>query len=136
MPNLFILLDSYNDGKLSVKELRSAHDRLIPLEPSGGKMVTRAILQPAAVVRLGHWIYGNYDPNLLAQQTGNAGYIPQPVAPGAGPIWLRKLDRNGDGDVSRTEFVGSKAAFDAIDANKDGLISLEEAEAYDKRSRK
>lgn len=136
MPNLFILLDSYNDGKLSVKELRSAHDRLIPLEPSGGKMVTRAILQPAAVVRLGHWIYGNYDPNLLAQQTGNAGYIAQPVAPGAGPIWLRKLDRNGDGDVSRTEFVGSKAAFDAIDANKDGLISLEEAEAYDKRSRK
>jgi len=46
------------------------------------------------------------------------------------------MDRNGDGDVSRTEFVGSNASFDAIDANKDGLITLEEAEAYDKRTRK
>ena len=136
VPNLFTLLDSNNDGKLSVKELRSAYDRLIPLEPSGGKMVTRAILQPAAVVRLGHWIDGNYDPNLLPQQTGTAGYGALPVAPGAGPIWFRKMDRNGDGDVSRTEFVGSKVSFDAIDANKDGLISLEEAEAYDRRSRK
>jgi hypothetical protein len=45
------------------------------------------------------------------------------------------MDRNGDGDVSRSEFLGTKAEFDAIDTDHDGLISLEEAEAYDKKMR-
>jgi len=45
------------------------------------------------------------------------------------------MDRNGDGDVSPTEWLGSKEDFDAIDTDKDGLISLEEAEAYDARAR-
>ena len=55
----------------------------------------------------------------------------QPIVPQKGPLWFRKMDRNGDGDVSRSEFLGTKAEFDAIDADKDGLISLAEAEAYD-----
>jgi hypothetical protein len=50
-------------------------------------------------------------------------------------VWFRKMDRNADGDVSRSEFLGTKAEFDAIDADKDALISLEEAEAYDKKMR-
>jgi Ca2+-binding EF-hand superfamily protein len=50
-------------------------------------------------------------------------------------MWFRKMDRNADGDVSRSEFLGTKAEFDAIDTDKDGLISLEEAEAYDKQNR-
>jgi hypothetical protein len=46
------------------------------------------------------------------------------------------MDRNGDGDVSRSEFLGSKEDFDAIDTDRDGLISAEEAEAYDRKMRK
>ncbi len=56
--------------------------------------------------------------------------------PQKGPLWFRKMDRNGDGDVSRGEFLGTKAEFDAIDTDHDGLISLEEAEAFDKKMRK
>ena len=41
-----------------------------------------------------------------------------------------------DGDVSRREFLGPAAAFTAIDTDGDGLISLAEAEAYDKKVRK
>ena len=55
--------------------------------------------------------------------------------PQKGPLWFRKMDRNGDGDVSRSEFLGTKAEFDAIDTDHDDLISLDEAEAYDKKMR-
>jgi hypothetical protein len=45
------------------------------------------------------------------------------------------MDRNRDGDVSRREWLGSEEEFRAIDTDGDGLISLEEAEAYDKKMR-
>ena len=53
--------------------------------------------------------------------------------PARGPVWFQKMDRNRDGDVSRKEFLGTDEQFRAIDANGDGLISVEEAERYDKR---
>jgi hypothetical protein len=37
------------------------------------------------------------------------------------------MDRNGDGFVSRREFIGTRAAFDRLDRDRDGLISPEEA---------
>jgi hypothetical protein len=54
-------------------------------------------------------------------------------APARGPLWFRMMDRNGDGYVSRREFLGSKEEFDRIDTNHDGLISPEEAEAATKK---
>jgi hypothetical protein len=46
------------------------------------------------------------------------------------------MDRNGDGDVSRREFLGTAEQFRKIDGDGDGLISVEEAEKADARSRK
>jgi hypothetical protein len=46
------------------------------------------------------------------------------------------MDRNRDGDVSRREFFGSDEEFRRIDTDDDGLISVEEAERYDKLRRK
>jgi hypothetical protein len=37
------------------------------------------------------------------------------------------MDRNRDGDVSRREFLGPRAAFERLDADGDGLITAEEA---------
>jgi Ca2+-binding EF-hand superfamily protein len=121
-PNLFQLLDENGDGRLSVRELRTAWDRLIVLEPGGGGMVTAAALQPSAAVRATRYAQAAEDAVALRGPFGrtNAG---KP----AGPLWFRKMDRNGDGDVSRGEFLGSAADFDKLDANKDGLISAEEA---------
>jgi hypothetical protein len=66
------------------------------------------------------------------------GAPPAPVMVGGlrpvgtrGPLWFRKMDLNGDGDVSPREFLGTQEEFRRIDADGDGLISVEEAERYD-----
>jgi Ca2+-binding EF-hand superfamily protein len=133
-PTLFQLLDENRDGKLGVRELRTAWSRLSSLEPPrpGGQteVVTRAAIQPAVSIRL--------------TRTSERGYINQQVfyadpnqmrQPQKGPTWFRKMDRNGDGDVSRLEFLGARAEFDAMDIDHDNLISLEEAEAFEKKMR-
>ncbi|MCE9562215.1 MAG: EF-hand domain-containing protein [Planctomycetes bacterium] len=131
-PTLFQLLDENRDGRLSVRELRTAWDRLIALEPSGGDVVTKAAIMPSVSLRLTRTMERGY----INQQQFNPGFNPNQVqVPQRGPTWFRKMDRNGDGDVSRSEFLGTKAEFEVIDTDKDGLISLEEAEVYDKRTR-
>ena len=131
-PTLFQLLDENRDGRLSVRELRTAWDRLIALEPNGGDVVTRAAIQPSVSLRLSRSLerFAVQQPAQFVNQDPNRVPVPQ-----KGPVWFRKMDRNADGDVSRAEFLGTKAEFDAIDTDHDGLISLEEAEAWDKKMR-
>ncbi len=72
---------------------------------------------------------------LLAQSTANGavavigGVIAAPSRPrpAAGPNWFRKMDRNHDGDVSPREFLGTRAQFDRLDHDHDGLLSADEA---------
>jgi hypothetical protein len=42
------------------------------------------------------------------------------------------MDRNGDGEVSPEEFLGSREQFDKLDLNHDGLIDTAEAAAASK----
>lgn len=130
-PTLFQLLDENRDGKLGVRELRTAWDRLVVLEPVDGtaEVVTRAAIQPAVSVRLTR-ATDRAGPNQVAASDPN-----RVVVPSRGPVWFRKMDRNGDGDVSRGEFLGTTAEFDALDADHDGLVGLAEAEAFDMKAR-
>ena len=135
-PTLFQLLDDNRDGRLSVRELRTAWDRLAILEPPGAdgrvEAITKAAIMPTAVLRLGR--PAERFAVFLAPDTPAAAAAAR--GPQAGPVWFRKLDRNADGDVSRAEFVGTRAEFDAIDADRDALISVREAEAFDAAARK
>ena len=135
VPNLFQLLDGNGDGRLGVKELRTSYDRLLPLEPSDGKEITKGVMQPSVVVRLGNTLYGAADTAIYNAGGGGVNPYGQPKVPTAGPVWFRKMDRNADGDVSKGEFLGGKDDFDTLDANADGLITLQEAQAFEEKAR-
>ncbi|MBP3954553.1 EF-hand domain-containing protein [Gemmata sp. G18] len=132
-PTLFQLLDENRDGRLSVRELRTAWTRLVVLEEPGAEVLTKNIIQPSVALRLARTFDRFYIQQAAVQPfNGNPNQV---IVPTKGPLWFRKMDRNGDGDVSRTEYVGTKEEFDVIDADHDDLISLTEAEAFDKKMR-
>jgi Ca2+-binding EF-hand superfamily protein len=128
---LFDILDANQDGRLSVRELRNARARLAEYDREGRGGVRRQDLTLQYQVAVNHG-----GPNstalyqlggALTRLNGNAG----PAAPARGPLWFRKMDKNGDGDVSEREFLGPREAFRRIDTDGDGLISVEEAERAD-----
>jgi len=128
-PSLFQVLDENGDGRLSVREVRNAWTRLIALEPKEKDHVTRAALQPQGALRFGRTseVFA-FNPTTM--------YTRPPVRQTTkGPLWFRKFDRNGDGELSRAEFPGTQEEFDRIDTDHDGYITAEEAEAADKKMR-
>ncbi len=128
-PTLFQLLDGNQDGRLGVRELRTAWERLHPLEPTESGVISRAAIQPTINLTLARGME-RYSVNQSQQYQQNQQNLPD-----KGPLWFRKMDRNADGDLSRMEYLGARAEFDTIDTDHDELISLTEAEAYDKKLR-
>jgi Ca2+-binding EF-hand superfamily protein len=124
---LFELLDADRDGRLSIRELRTGWARVAPWDKAKAGAVTRDQIprQYQLTVRQGP----GDDPRFR--------FVPQPVGvvrspnAGRGPLWFRKMDKNGDGDVSPREWLGSMEDFKKIDTDGDGLISAEEAEKAD-----
>lgn len=52
----------------------------------------------------------------------------QAKRPAMWPRWAEAMDINRDGDISRTEFLGSDVQFRTLDANRDGFIHGDELE--------
>jgi len=131
--SLFELIDSNSDNQLSVRELRTAWQRIKPL-CKADKGLTQPDLPRTLRISMG---LGN---TFFAQPVPVAFGGPmmppgQPLIRGV-PAWFSKMDLNRDGDISPKEWLGTDEEFKAIDTDGDGLISADEARQFEARRKK
>ena len=109
------MLDTDGDGRLSVREMRNAVKLLADLDRDGDGMISRTEI-PRCTRRRSAWARRsgqqiNRQVVVFDAATGRQVRNLARRKPPRGPEWFRKMDRNGDGDVSRREFLGTDAQF-------------------------
>lgn len=112
---LFEILDEDHDGGLSPRELTTAWSRLDDAGLTVGETLAAGPLPRVVLMAVSQ----GYPDGYRRDSRG-------------GPAWLRAMDRNRDGEVSRREFVGNDEDFASLDADRDGFIGFGEAEGHEK----
>jgi Ca2+-binding EF-hand superfamily protein len=121
---IFGIMDQNRDRQLGAREIRGAVGRVTSWDRDGDGKVSADEIPHHYQLTIGRGqITG---PGMHAGPVYQASYK-TPDTPAAGPSWFRRMDRNRDGDVSRREFLGTRAEFDRIDHDHDGLINADEA---------
>ena len=123
--SLFQTLDTSGDGRLGLREMRAAAERLAALDKDQDQTIGGTEIPEAISVS-------------FAWAAVRGPFVERPVGPPAdewpareqaGPEWFTRMDRNGDGDVTLKEFLGSEADFQRLDTSGDGLLDAQEAKA-------
>lgn len=128
--SLFERLDANSDRRLSPREFREGYLRLRQADADRDGRISRTDLSGDYVLTLEVARAALFTENAMAMPSPRAAAAPPP-APRAGPGWFQRMDRNGDGDVSRREFLGGLELFKRLDPNRDGLISSREAKVLE-----
>jgi len=124
--DLFSLLDRNGDGVLSPRELKSAADILTTDDADHDGYITSADITYHIMLDLSRGGPSATNNVAAAPPSKQPRRAKPAVSP---PDWFTKMDRNGDGEISPSEFLGSRQQFDELDANHDGLIDAAEAAA-------
>ncbi|MFO0881392.1 MAG: hypothetical protein U0840_29175 [Gemmataceae bacterium] len=125
---IFSILDADGNGSLSIREMRSAWERVKPLIKQGDGLKIEHLPRTVRIVAGQGGTF--FQPQVFAVAVAQPGPAQNW---GSLPVWFRKMDRNYDGDLSPREWLGSEADFRAIDTDGDGLISSREAQLYEMR---
>jgi Ca2+-binding EF-hand superfamily protein len=127
--SLFAALDANNDGRLSLREMRTATERLKSLDKNQDGCLTADEIPETLTVSFGLGTVGSFR-GQPAQFAGATATVPS--ARTSGPEWFIRMDRNGDGDITPREFLGTPEQFKKLDSNGDGFVDPKEAEAAGK----
>ena len=119
----FQQLDRNADGRISGRELKLAEQSLKGLQKEPGQPVKRT--DPNRNFHL-EFVRGSFQLFGSVEQQSATSPAFQQLAPG-GPVWFQRMDRNNDGDLSWSEFLGPRAVFEQLDVDDDGFIDAKEA---------
>ena len=119
----FQQLDRNSDGRISQRELKLAEQSLKSLQKVPGVPVKRT--DPIRNFHL-EFVRGSFQLFGGVEQQVATNPAFQQLAPG-GPIWFQRMDRNNDGDLSWSEFLGPRTVFEQLDQDNDGFIDAKEA---------
>jgi len=125
---LFEILDANLDNRLSPREFRDGAKRMRKYDhDKDGRFGMNEVRTEYG------FIVSRTRPQFVTTGRANAGManagVPRPTGSTGGPTWFQKMDRNRDGDVAWREFLGPRADFDRLDADKNALIDINEATA-------
>ncbi len=126
--SLFQALDASGDSRLSLREMRTAHERIKEFDKNKDGKITKDEIPVTLSVSFGR---GNTSYNSYRAGQGKNGNANRGANKDV-PAWFTRTDRNGDGDITLREFLGTKEEFDKLDSNQDGFIEPKEAIAASK----
>ncbi len=115
------LADANLDGRLGARELQALSTLLFPPESAD---------TPDAPVP------GRKLPRIVSLALQRGPFVTREASaamPDGGPVWFFRADRNRDGDLDSTEFLGDAALFAAWDTNRDGWLDVWEAIRADRQ---
>jgi hypothetical protein len=122
-------LDPNDDGRLTVRELRRLPDFLRMFDRNHDGALTADELRPPVRLCFG------LGPTVHRELVGiRSPHRVESTPTITGPEWFVRMDRNKDNDLARGEFPGTDEQFLELDADRDALVSAEEAVRFDKKS--
>jgi len=121
--SLHAALDANGDSRLGLREMRAAPDRIRSFDKNGDGQVAAEEIPLSMKVAFGLGSAGGYP---------YAGPSKTSAPATSAPEWFTRMDRNGDGDVTPREFLGTPEQFQKLDSNADGFLDRQEAAAAKK----
>jgi Ca2+-binding EF-hand superfamily protein len=120
---MFEELDANSDGRLGEREIATGAEQLLRRDANADRQLSTDELTCSMIVAFLRGEGPNED----------AFYIPATRAArqidAQTPAWFVSGDFNGDGDISRREFLGSFEQFARLDTDQNGYIGVAEAVA-------
>jgi Ca2+-binding EF-hand superfamily protein len=121
---VFEIFDANADGRLGERETTGCATNLLKKDTNGDGQLAADELSHCMIVA---FMRGER-PNEDAFYIPSLGNVPTHTEPAA--KWFTRADFNGDGDISRREFLGSLEQFTRLDADQNDYIRAEEAGAF------